>query len=64
MIKFYEQNVGDMFVSGFEQDIYDVNEGDGFVTVCVSLSGSTIERPLTFSLSTMDGNAQGLSIGC
>ena len=43
---------------GFEQDAYEVNETDNFVTVCVNLT-APIERSVVVSLLTVGNTAQG-----
>ena len=43
---------------GFEQDTYEVNEPDSFVTVCVNLT-TPIERRVTVALFTVGTTAQG-----
>lgn len=49
---------------GFEQDTYEVNEPDSFVTVCVNLT-APIERSVMVALLTVGITAQGqLKINC
>ena len=42
---------------GVELPDYTVNEGDGSVEVCAVIVSGTLERTLTFTLSTQDGTA-------
>ena len=42
----------------FQQTVYNVMESDGFVEVCVVLSG-VLERDVTVSLFTVDFSAVG-----
>lgn len=39
--------------------LYEVDEAAGFVTVCVSMSGGILDRPLSVSVFTENGNAIG-----
>ena len=43
---------------GFEHETYSISEGDGFVEVCVQVSG-ILRSSLSVSLSTVDGSATG-----
>ena len=43
---------------GFEQDAYEVNETENFVTVCVNLT-APIERSVVIALFTVGITAQG-----
>lgn len=43
---------------GFQQMSYVVREEDGFVMVCVLLSGNT-QREVLVDLTTLSGSAQG-----
>ena len=42
---------------GLEQPDYTVNEGSGSVMVCAAIVSGTLERTLTFSLTTQDDSA-------
>ena len=42
---------------GLEQPSYTVNEGDGSVMVCAAIVSGTLERTLTFRLTTQDDSA-------
>ena len=42
---------------GVEIPIYTVNEGDGTIEVCAILVSGTLERTVTFTLSTQDDSA-------
>ena len=42
---------------GFELPRYTVNEGDGSIEVCAALTNGTLERTVTFTLSTQDNSA-------
>ena len=47
-------------IASFEQNQYPVSEGNGSVTVCITLN-STIERNITVTVSTLAITAQGES---
>lgn len=42
---------------GLEQPSYTVNEGDGSVMVCAAIVSGTLDRTLTFRLTTQDDSA-------
>ena len=42
---------------GFELPRYTVNEGDGNIEVCAVLTSGTLEKTVTFTLSTQDDSA-------
>ena len=42
---------------GIELPDYTVNEGNGIIEVCAVIVSGTLERTLTFTLSTQDGTA-------
>lgn len=41
----------------FVESSYTVDESNGFQSVCVELAGGTVERRVTISLASSDGDA-------
>ena len=56
-LQYYFKCAG-ILIMGFEQDAFEVNETDNFVTVCVNLT-APIERSVEVTLFTVGVTAQG-----
>lgn len=57
------QNYTDVTI-GFDPDMYSVNEGDGSVTLFVSVLSGELDREVLIVFTTQDGTAIGNDNHC